>query len=67
MVRGDEYMPEKNADIRALGLGKKIKTIREAKGLSIEEAAGRASLTAIVLSQIESGAVTPPVATLLKI
>jgi len=60
-------MPEKNVDVRELGLGKKIKTIREAKGLSIEETAERASLTAIVLSQIESGAVTPPVATLLKI
>ena len=60
-------MPEKNADLKELGLGRKIRTIREAKKLSVEEAAEKASLTAIVLSQIESGAVTPPVATLLKI
>ena len=60
-------MPEKDADVKELGLGIKIKTIREAKGLSIEETAERASLTSIVLSQIENGTVTPPVATLLKI
>ena len=60
-------MPEKNADIKELGLGRKIRTIREAKKLSVEDAAEKASLTAILLSQIESGAVTPPVATLLKI
>ncbi len=60
-------MPDKNTDVKELGLGNKIRTIREAKKLSIEDVAEKASLTSIVLSQIESGAVTPPVATLLKI
>lgn len=60
-------MPEKNSDVKELGLGNKIRTIREAKTLSIGDVAEKASLTSIVLSQIESGAVTPPVATLLKI
>lgn len=60
-------MPEKNPDVKELGLGTKIRTIREAKKLSLREVAGRASLTDILLSQVESGAVIPPVATLLKI
>ena len=60
-------MPEKNAEVKELGLGIKIRTIREAKRLSMEEVAEKTSLTTILLSQIESGAVTPPVATLLKI
>jgi len=60
-------MPDKNSDVKELGLGTKIRTIREAKKLSIEEVAEKALLTSIVLSQVESGAVTPPVATLLKI
>ncbi len=60
-------MPEKDADIKELGLGRKIRTIREAKKLSVEEVAERASLAPILISQIESDAVTPPVATLLKI
>ena len=60
-------MPQKNSDTKELGLGRKIRTIREAKKLSIEEVAEKASLAPILLSQIESEAVTPPVATLLKI
>jgi len=60
-------MPTKNSDAKELGLGRKIRTIREAKKLSTEEVAERASLAPILLSQIESEAVTPPVATLLKI
>ncbi|UCD57028.1 MAG: cupin domain-containing protein [Candidatus Hydrogenedentota bacterium] len=60
-------MPQKDADIKELGLGKKIRTIREAKKLSVAETAEKAFLTPILLSQIESEAVTPPVATLLKI
>jgi transcriptional regulator with XRE-family HTH domain len=60
-------MPAKNADLKGLGLGRKIRTIREAKKLSTEEVAERASLAPILISQIESDAVTPPVATLLKI
>ncbi|MBI4830242.1 MAG: helix-turn-helix transcriptional regulator [Candidatus Lindowbacteria bacterium] len=60
-------MLQRNADVKELGLGRKIRTLREAKKLSIEDVAGRASLTPILLSQIESEAVTPPVATLLKL
>jgi transcriptional regulator with XRE-family HTH domain len=60
-------MPEKDLDVKELKLGRKIRTIREAKRLSIEQTAEKASISPIVLSQIENEAVTPPVATLLKI
>jgi transcriptional regulator with XRE-family HTH domain len=60
-------MPKKNADVKGLGLGRKIRTIREAKKLSTKEVAEKAELTPILISQIESETVTPPVATLLKI
>jgi transcriptional regulator with XRE-family HTH domain len=60
-------MSQKGTDAKELGLGRKVRTIREAKRLSAEQVAEKASLTPILLSQIESEAVTPPVATLLKI
>lgn len=60
-------MVQKNADVKELGLGRKIKTIREARKLTTEEVAKKASLTPILLSQIENEGATPPVATLLKI
>jgi len=60
-------MPRQESGAKELRLGAKIRTLREAKKLSVTEAAERAGLTAIVLSQIESEAVTPPVATLLKL
>lgn len=65
--RTREIMPQKNSDVKELGLGRKIRTIREAKKLSIENVAEKASLAPILLSQIESETVTPPVATLLKL
>jgi transcriptional regulator with XRE-family HTH domain len=58
--------PQEN-DTKELRLGRKIRTLREAKKLTIAETAEKAGLTSILLSQIESEAVTPPVATLLKI
>ena len=59
-------MPQENADAKELGLGRKIRTIREAKKLSIAEVAEKASLAPILLSQIESEAVTPPVVGLVR-
>ena len=60
-------MPRHENDAKELRIGRKIRTIREAKKLSPEEVAESTGLTPIVLSQIENESVTPPVATLLKI
>jgi transcriptional regulator with XRE-family HTH domain len=60
-------MPRQENEAKELRIGRKIRTLREAARLSVSEAAERAGLTTIVLSQIENEAVTPPVATLLKI
>jgi transcriptional regulator with XRE-family HTH domain len=54
-------------ELKELNLGQKIKTLRQRKGLSLQQMAGRTSLSVPLLSQIESEVVAPPVATLLKI
>jgi transcriptional regulator with XRE-family HTH domain len=60
-------MPRQENEAKELRIGQKIRTLREARKLTAAEAAEKAGLTPILLSQIESEAVTPPVATLLKI
>lgn len=60
-------MPQQESDTKELGIGMKIRTLREARKLTKDEVAEKAGLAPILLSQIESEAVTPPVATLLKI
>jgi transcriptional regulator with XRE-family HTH domain len=60
-------MSRQENDAKELRIGSKIRTLREARKLTVAEAAEKAGLTSILLSQIESEAVTPPVATLLKI
>lgn len=60
-------MPRQENEAKELRIGSKIRTMREAARLSLSEVAERSGLTTIVLSQIENEAVTPPVATLLKI
>ncbi len=54
-------------ELKELNLGQKIKTLRQRKGISLEEMAQRTNLSQPLLSQIESEVVAPPVATLLKI
>ncbi len=50
-----------------LGIGEKIKAIRQNKGLSMQQLAEKAGLAKALISQIENGQVSPPIATLLKV
>ena len=54
-------------ELKELYLGQKIKTLRQRKGLALQQIADKTSLSVPLLSQIESEVVAPPVATLLKI
>ena len=54
-------------ELKELNLGQKIKTLRQRKGLSLQQMADKSSLSVPLLSQVESEVVAPPVATLLKI
>lgn len=53
--------------VRQLRLGEKIKALRGAQRLTLRRVAEGTGLSIPLLSQIENGAVAPPVATLLKI
>ncbi|MCF8105166.1 MAG: cupin domain-containing protein [Desulfohalobiaceae bacterium] len=50
-----------------LGIGEKIRAMRQDKGVSIQQLAERAGLAKALISQIENGQVSPPIATLLKV
>ena len=50
-----------------LGIGGKIKAIRQNKGLTIQQLAEKAGLAKALISQIENGQVSPPISTLLKV
>jgi transcriptional regulator with XRE-family HTH domain len=50
-----------------LNMGTKIKQLRKAKGLSLQEVSKRVGLSSSLLSQIENDKVTPSIATLFKI
>jgi transcriptional regulator with XRE-family HTH domain len=54
-------------ELKDLNLGQKIKTLRQRKGLTLQQMVDKTSLSVPLLSQIESEVVAPPVATLLKI
>ncbi len=60
-------MPDMKEELKDLNLGQKIKTLRQRKGVSLQQMAEKTSLSEPLLSQIESEVVAPPVATLLKI
>lgn len=62
-------MPRLNVDleIRRLKLGEKIKNLRLSKRHTLRQVAGKTGLSIALLSQIENNAVSPPVATLLRI
>ncbi len=55
------------AEVQKLKLGEKIKTLRLQKHLTLRQVADKTSLSIPLLSQVENNAVSPPVATLLKI
>jgi transcriptional regulator with XRE-family HTH domain len=54
-------------ELKELNLGQKIKTLRQRKGLSLQQIAEKTNLSGPLVSQIEGEVVAPPVATLLKI
>lgn len=54
-------------ELKELNLGQKIKSLRQRKGMSLQQMAQKTNLSEPLLSQIESEVVAPPVATLLKI
>ncbi len=53
--------------VEEVRVGEKIKSLREDKALSLEEAAKRAGLSSSVLSQIENHMVSPPLGTLIRL
>lgn len=59
--------PDVREELKELNLGQKIKTLRQRKGLSLQQMAEKTNLSKPLLSQIEGDVVAPPVATLLKI
>jgi transcriptional regulator with XRE-family HTH domain len=59
--------PDVKEELKDLNLGQKIKSLRQRKGLTLQQIADKTSLSVPLLSQIESEVVAPPVATLLKI
>jgi transcriptional regulator with XRE-family HTH domain len=54
-------------EFRKLKLGEKIRGLRQAKRYTLSHVAGKTGLSIALLSQIENNAVSPPVATLLRI
>ena len=55
------------SDVRRLKLGEKIRELRLKRGRTLREVAGATGLSIPLLSQVENNAVSPPVATLLRI
>jgi transcriptional regulator with XRE-family HTH domain len=56
-----------NSEIRKLKLGEKVKDLRLGKRHTLRQVAGKTGLSIALLSQVENNAVSPPVATLLRI
>jgi transcriptional regulator with XRE-family HTH domain len=54
-------------EFRKLKLGEKIRDLRLAKRFTLSQVAGKTGLSIALLSQIENNAVSPPVATLLRV
>ena len=61
-------MPEKIKKIlKDLGIGKKIKKLRQEKGLTLQDLSEKIGLSKGLISQIENEQVSPPISTLMKI
>ncbi len=56
-----------NEELQRLGIGKKIRSLREEKHISLETLAKKVNITSALLSQIESEVVPPTLATLLNL
>ncbi len=54
-------------ELKQLGIGKKIRELRQKQGLTIQEVSERTGLSKGLISQIENEQVSPPISTLLKI
>jgi transcriptional regulator with XRE-family HTH domain len=54
-------------EVRRLKLGEKVKNLRLSKRYTLRQVAGKTGLSIALLSQVENNAVSPPVATLLRI
>jgi transcriptional regulator with XRE-family HTH domain len=54
-------------EVKKLHIGKKIRDLRKKAGLVLQDLSDRTGLSKPLLSQIEKGVVSPPIATLLKI
>jgi len=54
-------------EFRRLKLGEKVKTLRLLKRYTLRQVSGKTGLSIALLSQVENNAVSPPVATLLRI
>ena len=54
-------------EVKKLYIGRKIRELRKKSGLILQDLSDRTGLSKPLLSQIEMGVVSPPVATLLKI
>jgi transcriptional regulator with XRE-family HTH domain len=54
-------------EVRKLHIGKKIRELRKKAGFILQDLSDRTGLSKPLLSQIEKGVVSPPIATLLKI
>jgi transcriptional regulator with XRE-family HTH domain len=61
-------MPEKIKKVlKDLGIGKKIKKLRQEKGFTLQELSEKTGLSKGLISQIENEQVSPPISTLMKI
>lgn len=60
-------MEEIKKKLRALAIGRKIRAIRQSKGLTLEDVSRRTGLSKALISRIENEQVSPPIATLLRI
>ena len=61
---GGGTLLEDTTRLEELNLGKKLQSVRTARGLSLRKAAELAGITPSMLSQIESGKVNPSISTL---
>lgn len=61
-------MPRRTAkELKQLGIGRRVRDLREAKGMSVDDLAQQLSVSKVLLAQIEEDVVPPTVATLLNI
>lgn len=53
--------------LKDLGIGRKIKELRQQKGITIQDVSEKTGLSKGLISQVENDQVSPPISTLLKI